>query len=70
MDQPLSLKVTGMSCGGCESAIRRALSTLDGVTDVTASHRDSSVTLRFEPEKIDPAKIAEHIELLGYEVGR
>jgi copper chaperone len=68
MDQPLSLKVTGMTCGGCESAVKRALSMIDGVTDVTASHRDASVTLRYDPATIQPQKIAERIELLGYQV--
>ncbi len=70
MDRELSLTVTGMSCGGCESAVTRALSMVEGISDVTASHRDQSVSLRYDPEKIRPAKIAERIELLGYEVQR
>jgi copper chaperone len=70
MDQPLSLKVTGMTCGGCESAVKRALSMIDGVKDVTASHRDEIVTLRYDPATIQPETIARRIELLGYEVNR
>lgn len=60
------MTVTGMTCGGCESAVRRALSMIDGVADVAASHAGSSVTLRYDPSKISPATIAQRIELLGY----
>lgn len=64
----LDLTVTGMTCGGCESAVKRALSMIDGITDVTASHGGNQVSLRYDPAKITPATIAQRIELLGYHV--
>ena len=64
----LTLKVTGMTCGGCENAVKRALSMIDGIQDVTASHSGHAVTLKFDPAKISPAAIARRIELLGYHV--
>jgi copper chaperone len=64
----LTLTVTGMTCGGCESAVRRALTMIDGVQDVTASHAGNTVTLRYDPAKIAPDAIAKRIELLGYQV--
>jgi copper chaperone len=67
MDQ-LTLTVTGMSCGGCENAIQRALSTLEGVSNVSASHRDNRVTLTYDAAKIDRAAIEKRIENAGYEV--
>ncbi len=67
MDQ-LTLTVTGMSCGGCENAIKRVLSTLDGVSDVSASHHDNRVSLTYDPAKVDRAAIAQRIENAGYEV--
>ena len=36
-----SLSVTGMSCGGCENAVKRTLMKLDGVRAVTASHAEA-----------------------------
>lgn len=62
----LTLTVTGMTCGGCESAVRRALTMIDGVQDVTASHTDNRVTLRYDPAKTTPETIAQRVELLGY----
>lgn len=64
----LALTVTGMSCGGCENAVKRAVSSLDGVSDVRASHRENKVTLAFDPAKVDRAAIARRIEAAGYEV--
>ena len=64
----LTLTVTGMSCGGCENAIKRALSTVDGVSNVAASHRDNRVTLTYDPAKVDRAEIEKRIENAGYEV--
>lgn len=66
MAQPLTLTVTGMTCGGCESAVTRALSTMEGVRDVTASHTTNSVTLKYDPALATPERIAERIEKLGY----
>lgn len=64
----LKLTVTGMTCGGCENAVRRALSMLDGISDVTASHAGNAVALTYDPTKIDPSTITQRIEQLGYQV--
>ena len=42
MMETITLKVTGMTCGGCENAVKRALARLEGVGDVTASHADDA----------------------------
>jgi copper chaperone len=68
MTQTLQLRVTGMTCGGCENAIRRTLQKLDGVTDVTASHRDQSVGVTYDSLRVSPATIKEKITTLGYAV--
>ncbi len=64
----LTLTVTGMSCGGCENTVKRAVSALDGVSNVTASHRDNRVTLTYDPSKVDRAAVARRIQDAGYEV--
>ena len=68
MPEVLTLKVTGMTCGGCESAIRRVLSMVDGVTSATASHQAGEVKVVFEPSKTNRSKIEQAIETAGYEV--
>jgi copper chaperone len=64
----LKIKVTGMTCGGCENAVKRSLKMLDGVTDVSASHAAESVGVTFDDGKVTPSTIRERIESLGYHV--
>ena len=68
MTETLQLRVTGMSCGGCEQAVVRALKQLDGVDDVTASHVAAAVGVTYDGEKTTAAVIIERIEKLGYAV--
>jgi copper chaperone len=68
MADTLQLKVAGMTCGGCENAVRRTLQQLDGVEDVSASHTAGTVGVRFDPGKVTPLRLKERIEMLGYSV--
>jgi copper chaperone len=70
VEDQLTLTVTGMSCGGCEKAVTRALSGLAGVSNVSASHRDSRVTLTYDPSQVDLGTIAKRVEDAGYVVAR
>jgi copper chaperone len=64
----LILQVTGMTCGGCENAVTRALSRLEGVSNVSASHAQNQVTVQYDAAKVDRAKIADAITRAGYQV--
>jgi copper chaperone len=68
MLQTLQLTVTGMTCGGCESAVTRALSQMEGVEDVSASHAANLVGVVFDTNKVTRAMLKERIEELGYVV--
>jgi copper chaperone len=62
------LQVTGMTCGGCENAVTRAVSRLEGVSNVSASHAQNQVTVHYDAAKVDRAKIADAIGKAGYQV--
>jgi copper chaperone CopZ len=66
--ETLQLTVTGMTCGGCESAVKRSLEQIDGVQEVSASHNASLVGVVYDPEKVTRAMVKERIEALGYDV--
>lgn len=70
MPTTLTLPVNGMTCGGCENAVKRALGTLPGVSGVEASHRDQRVVVTFDPAAVSADDIAKKIGLLGYQVTR
>ena len=64
----LTLRVTGMTCGGCENAVKRAVGQLDGVREVQASHQDEQVDVTFDESKVDRETIEQKIRRLGYGV--
>jgi copper chaperone len=68
MTEMLQLTVTGMTCGGCEQAVTRVLSNVDGVESVTADHTVNMVGVTFDPERVTPTVIRQQIEGLGYDV--
>jgi copper ion binding protein len=68
MTESLTLHVTGMTCGGCENAVKRAVGRLDGVSTVDASHARESVAVVFDPAKVTAAQITERVAAAGYTV--
>ncbi len=65
----LIVPVTGMTCGGCENAVQRALGQLPGVAEVTASHREAHVRIVFDPAVVSRAELERKIGMIGYTVG-
>ncbi len=63
-----SLRVTGMTCGGCENAVKRAVGQLPGVLAVAASHQDQRVDVDFDEARVGLDAIRQKIEKLGYRV--
>lgn len=61
------IKVNGMVCEGCESRVKNALSTIDGVESVNADHNTGIVTVMVN-EDIDVSVFEEKIEDIGFEV--
>lgn len=53
-----TLKVTGMTCGGCEGAVKVAARKVAGVTAVTASYKTGTAEVTFDPTKTSPEAIA------------
>ena len=64
----IQIKVEGMTCGGCENSVKKALSTHAGVGDVEASHEAGTVDISFDPAKIQQAQLEQAIEDAGFDV--
>lgn len=56
-----TVTVTGMTCAGCEVAVRHAAKTVDGVKDVKASYEKRDAEVTYDPTKTTPAAIAKVI---------
>jgi len=57
-----------MKCGGCENTINTAVSAIDGVLSVKASHQEKRVDVEFDPDKTDIEEIEDAIEDAGFSV--
>ena len=62
------LKVEGMSCEHCVSAITKAVGALPGVSSVAVDLSAKSVAVEHDPSQTDAAKIKAEIEDQGYDV--
>ena len=64
----LELKVSGMTCTGCEQRIAKALSRLEGVVRSTANHQTGQVRVVFDATRTSEQPVRSAIEQAGYEV--
>ncbi len=60
----LILHIEGMSCGHCLNAVNKALDALDGIE--VDSVKIGRAELRFDPARIDAARIAAAVTEEGY----
>ncbi len=64
--QTHSFDVSGMTCGGCTGSVQRALSQIDGVSQVEVTLRPGVATVVTDPARVTPAQIESAITRLGY----
>jgi copper chaperone CopZ len=56
-----SLKVSGMTCAGCEAAVRMAARSVEGVKDAKVSYEKGRADVTYDPAKTTPDAIAKVI---------
>ena len=61
------LNVEGMMCSGCENRVENSLKSIDGVTDVVASHTNKTVIVKTNGN-VSKETLKEVVEDIGYEV--
>ena len=63
-----TIKVKGMSCQHCVASVTKALSGIEGITDVQVSLEKGEATFN-EQNPVDDATIRDAITRIGFEVG-
>jgi copper chaperone len=66
---PLVIKVSGMSCEHCATAVRTEIGGLPGVTDVDVDVTSGEVRIVAEPVP-DDAALRAAVDAAGYELAR
>lgn len=62
----VTLKVTGMTCGGCANNIHTALSKKDGIIKNEVKYPGDVAVIKYDPNKITEKEIIATIEKAGY----
>jgi len=68
MSESVSLVVTGMKCGGCESNVKTKLNTIDGIISVEAMSKEKKVDIEFDADKTNVEAISQAIADAGFVV--
>jgi len=59
--QTCTLKVSGMTCAGCEAAVRMAARSVEGVKTAKVSYAKGNAEVTYDPAKTTPDAIAKVI---------
>jgi len=62
------LEVKGMKCGGCETAVKQALESLDSIDKAVPNHKLNKVEIAYSSTNINIEQLKQIIEDLGYKV--
>jgi copper chaperone len=68
MSESISLDVTGMKCGGCESNVKDKLNAMDGIVSVEASSKENKVDVEFDSGATNVEAISKVITDAGFVV--
>ena len=68
MSESITLTVTGMRCGGCETNVTNKLQAIDGVLSVSASSKNNEVNVDFDSGKTSLDAITSTITDAGFSV--
>ncbi len=63
-----TLKVGGMTCGGCVNAVTKALKALEGVKEVAVSLQAGEATIEFDEQTTSSERLRATFQSAGYEV--
>lgn len=68
MTEQLTLRVTGMSCTGCEDDVETTVKDIHGVRDATTANHETGTVQVVADEEVDPDYLATAVHNSGDEV--
>jgi len=66
-NKTVTLAIEGMTCSGCENTIQEAVTKVQGIASIKASHLDSTAVVSFDSTQTTVAAIGEAITEAGYD---
>lgn len=65
--ETITLKIEGMTCGGCVASVTRILEGIGGVTKAEVSLEQAAATVSFDPAQTNAAALVEAVENGGFD---
>jgi len=65
-EQTVKLAVSNMYCAACPSTVKKALSTVPGVTKADVSYEDKSAVVIFDDQKANVQALIDAVTKAGY----
>lgn len=62
----VTLRIEGMTCGGCTIATRKVLERLDGVSKADVSYEQKRAVVTYDPAKVTVAQMIAAVATLKY----
>lgn len=62
-----TLKITGMTCGGCVKSVTNALSAAPGVVKASVDLAAAQAVVEFDPAQTSPEQLVALIDDIGFE---
>lgn len=66
--ETVTMKVEGMTCGGCVASVTRVLKSTPGVSDAQVTLQPGAATVTFDPAKVQVGQLKAAIEEAGFDV--
>ena len=63
-----TMKISGMTCGGCVSNVTKALNAVDGVKEVAVSLNPGEARIEFDENTTASAQLRAAVQRAGYQV--
>lgn len=62
----VTIRVKGMTCGGCAISVENALKSIEGVEDVRVNYKSGKAVIKYDDQKVTVAKLREVITNTGF----
>jgi len=66
VSKTVTLKIDGMTCGGCVFGVEKVLTRLNGVRKADVSYDNGNAVVTFDPGKVTVQQMIAAIRTLGY----
>jgi copper chaperone len=66
--ETVTMKVEGMTCGGCVASVTRVLKAMPGVADVAVTLQPGAAKVTFDPAQTAQPALRQAVEGAGFDV--